>query len=86
MVKAYVMINTRPGKETEIIKEISKMPEVSEVHRVFGPFDIVVEIKSSSMEAIVDLIFEKIRKIDGIEKTITAITAEYEIDVHDMPI
>ena len=50
MPTAYVLINCDLGSEEEIIREVKKLSEVIEVSGVYGVYDIVVKIKSDTMD------------------------------------
>ncbi len=50
MPTAYVLINCDLGSEEEIIKELKKLPEVIEVSGVYGVYDIILKIKSETMD------------------------------------
>jgi DNA-binding Lrp family transcriptional regulator len=50
MPTAYVLINCDLGSEEEILQEIRKLPEVTEVSGVYGVYDIIVKIKSYSID------------------------------------
>lgn len=73
-VKAYVLIVTDPGKTKHVHEEILKVPNISEMHEVMGPYDIVVEIEVASLQEIPEILGEKIRTIDGIQSTTSLVT------------
>ncbi|MFX1368961.1 MAG: Lrp/AsnC family transcriptional regulator [Promethearchaeota archaeon] len=81
MVKAYVLIKTVSGKEDSVIKELIKLSVTEEAHKVFGPYDIVVEIRGRDMEAIVDILLTKIRPISGILETQSLLVIDGEVDM-----
>ena len=69
MVKAYILIKTASGKGDLVLKELLKLSVTEEAHKVFGPFDVVLEITARDVEAIVDILLTKIRAIDGLTDT-----------------
>lgn len=71
METVYVLIQCDLGKETEIIEELMKIPEIKEVRGTYGIYDIFCKIQSDSKEAVDDVITNKIRKISRIRSTIT---------------
>jgi DNA-binding Lrp family transcriptional regulator len=81
MVKAYVLIKTVSGNEDEVIKELLKLSVTEEAHKVFGPYDIVVEVRGRDMEAIVDILLTKIRPISGILETQSLLVIDGEVDM-----
>ncbi|NHI82805.1 MAG: Lrp/AsnC family transcriptional regulator [Candidatus Thorarchaeota archaeon] len=81
MVKAYVLIKTIGGKEDAIIRELLKLSVTEEAHKVFGPYDIIVEIRGRDMEAIVDILLTKIRPISGLIETQSLLVIDAELDM-----
>ncbi len=72
---AYILINCVPGNEKQIISEIKKLPEVSEVNGIMGRYDIFVKI-TGEMPGDIDFGVAKIRSIEGITNSYT-MTALY---------
>ena len=72
---AYILINCVPGNEKEIISEIKKIPQVSEVNGIMGRYDIFVKI-TVEIPGDIDFGVAKIRSIEGITNSYT-MTALY---------
>ncbi|MGY5859959.1 MAG: Lrp/AsnC ligand binding domain-containing protein [Candidatus Thorarchaeota archaeon] len=81
MVKAYVLIKAQVGKEESVLREILGLSVTEEAHKVFGPYDIVAEVRGRDMETLVEIITDKVRKIDGIEDTQSILVIDGEIDM-----
>ena len=81
MVKAYVLIKARVGKEDDVLREVLGLSVTDEAHKVFGPYDIVAEVRGRDMETLVEIITDKVRKIDGIEDTQSILVIDSEIDM-----
>ncbi len=81
MVKAYILIKAKVGKEENVLKEILGLSVTEEAHKVFGPYDIVAEVRGRDMETLIEIITEKVRKIDGIEDTQSILVIDNEIDI-----
>ncbi|HEC96340.1 MAG TPA: Lrp/AsnC family transcriptional regulator [Euryarchaeota archaeon] len=75
MVVGYVLISVEPTKEVEVLKKLLEIPEVVEAHSLFGEYDIIAKVVSSSLEELSNIILNKIRKIDGIISTKTLMGA-----------
>jgi DNA-binding Lrp family transcriptional regulator len=73
MHSAFVLMNAELGKETQIVNELEKIPNVKEVYPVYGVYDVMMVIESDSMETLRETITSKIRKLDGIKSTLTMI-------------
>ena len=81
MVKAYVLIKAQVGKEDAVLREVIGLSVTDEAHKVFGPYDIVAEVRGRDMETLVEIITDKVRKIDGIEDTQSILVIDSEIDM-----
>ncbi len=81
MVKAYVLIKTESGKEDDVLKELLELSVTEEAHKVFGPFDIICEVKGRDMETLVEIITRKIRTIEGTTDTQSLMAIDQEIDM-----
>ncbi|MFW9830519.1 MAG: Lrp/AsnC ligand binding domain-containing protein [Candidatus Thorarchaeota archaeon] len=74
-----------PQQEDRILREISKIPSVNESHKLFGMYDLIVEIERKGMRDIMETM-AKIRSIKGVLDTITNLVADFEMDVHGAPL
>ncbi|MEM3606695.1 MAG: Lrp/AsnC family transcriptional regulator [Candidatus Bathyarchaeia archaeon] len=76
---AFILISVayRPlSEETlisqrEIANEISKFPEVQEVHIISGDWDLLVKARAENVDAIGKFVIDKLRTVKGIQKTLT---------------
>lgn len=68
-----MLIQCDMGRETEIIKKLTDIPQVKEVRGTYGVFDIFVKITADSREEIDDIMTNKIRKLPNIRGTNTLI-------------
>ncbi|PLJ77625.1 MAG: hypothetical protein B7L53_05805 [Thermofilum sp. NZ13] len=75
MVKGYILVSTKPGKEYEVASEIMKIPFVSDVDVTYGLWDIVVRVEAPSLSDL-DKIISNIRTLKFIEQTATLISQE----------
>ena len=72
MPTAYVLVLCDyTHSEQEIINELCRLPNITEVNRVDGPYDIIVKLSDESMDAIKESIGRYMTKIRGIQSTIT---------------
>ena len=70
-VKASVGINRDPKLKETIHKKFMETSEVVSISEVTGRFDIIVNVYAKNLEALHDVVIEKIGKIDGIQNTET---------------
>ncbi len=75
MVIAFVLINTVPGKESEVFKKLSQLENVSEVYTLFGEYDMIVKIETKDYSQLESMVLDKIRTMPSIvdTKTLTGI-------------
>ncbi len=69
MIKAYVLIVTDPGATRPVAVALKSVSNVTEVHEVMGPYDIVLEIEAESVTDIPPILSEQVRTIEGIQST-----------------
>ena len=70
-VKASVGINRDPKLKETIHKKFMETSEVVSISEVTGRFDIIVNVYAKNLEALHNVVIEKIGKIDGIQNTET---------------
>ncbi len=73
MAKAYVLIHTESGSETDVMKGLKKTNTVKEAHMVYGAYDIIARIEADTMADLKDSISWKVRRLDGVRSTLTMI-------------
>ena len=80
MPSAYILLNSKPDSEVEIINNIKEImknnPQFKyEIQGVYGVYDIVVKVECEKMEDVRNTL-SKIRRIDKIVSTITMLVNE----------
>lgn len=71
-IRAWMNIMVEGTKTSEVVKELRINPAVHTLHSTNGKWDLLVELKSDSLESF-DRILERIRNISGIYNTETSI-------------
>ena len=72
MPTAYVLVLCDYSyPDYEIVSQLSKLPCVTEVNRVDGPYDIIVKLSDNNMDAIKVSIGKSMTRINGIQSTLT---------------
>lgn len=71
--KSYILIHCNLGKETEVLTELKKLPEMLEAHVVMGSYDIVALVEVGETKELRPLVTNKIRTISGVRQTMTVI-------------
>jgi len=65
-----------PVSQRVVAEEISKFPEVQEVHIITGDWDLLIKLRTLSVDAIGKFVVDKLRLINGLEKTLTCMVFE----------
>ncbi len=76
MPTVYVLINCDLGTEDKIVDEIKKLPDIQDVCRVVGVYDILVKLRSDKADRLKETITWKLRRIENIRATLTIIANE----------
>ena len=71
MAIGFVLIHVSTKCESEVLNKLSKIPEIIELHSLFGQYDIIAKIEAKDYENIGEIVIHKIRTIDGILYTST---------------
>lgn len=69
MTKTFILIVTDPGTTRRIASTLKKLPYVTDVHEVMGPYDIVVELEAPQLTDVPTILTNDIRTIEGIQST-----------------
>ena len=76
-MKAYVLIETTPGKAKTIKRTLGKLKggatEIVALDAVTGPYDFIAVIEGPSLDALGQLVTESLGAIDGVTRTTTCI-------------
>ena len=80
---AYVLINSDLGTDVTIITKIKEILDGKndtqyEIQGVYGVYDIIVKLSSTSSDVLRSIITNKIRKINNIQSTLTMTVIEKE--------
>jgi DNA-binding Lrp family transcriptional regulator len=76
MAIGFILINVAPAHEHEIYNKLSKIPQIVELHPLFGEYDLIAKIDANDFEELGTIIVNKIRSITGVldTKTLTGLT------------
>ncbi len=76
MPRAYVLFNVGSGSEDQVLKDAKSMDAVQEAYVSYGVYDLVLKIKTDSMEQLKEIISYHLRRINNVRSTLTLILAE----------
>ncbi len=76
MPKAFVLINTEIGSESDVLKDLRKIEGVEEAFAVYGVYDIIAKVGAESMDKLKEIVTWRIRRLDKVRSTLTMIIVE----------
>jgi len=77
MIRGFVMVQCKTGKEQNAYKVLKDFDWVEEVHPLFGEFDFIMRVKADDPNHLASFIIDEVRSIDGIINTKTFLEASF---------
>lgn len=71
MRKAIVLINTAPGGEDEVFKALKSEPGITEVHQLYGLYDLLAVVEAADDAGVKAVISNKVRSNPKVASTLT---------------
>ncbi len=75
MVVSYTLARVVPAQDKAVYRELNALDVVKEVVLAYGVFDMMITIETENIDELDHIVFNKIRKIEGIVSTTTLIGA-----------
>ena len=75
MIVSYTLARVVPAQDKAVYRELTALDVVKEVVLAYGIFDMMITIESDNIDELDHIVFNKIRKIEGIVSTTTLISA-----------
>jgi len=76
----------KPFSQRDKAAEIAKFPEVQEVHIITGDWDLLIKLRTESVDSIGRFVIDKLRFVKGIEKTLTCMVFETCKETTEIPL
>jgi DNA-binding Lrp family transcriptional regulator len=76
MTSAFLLINCEFPFAGEVISELGKVQEITDIYRLHGMYDILAKVTSDTEEGLNEVVKVRIRKIEKIKTTLTMIIVE----------
>lgn len=76
MTSAFLLVNVEFPFEDDVMAKLRDIPEIVDVYRVQGMYDIIAKIELDNEEKLKELVSERIRKIERITGTVTFMIAQ----------
>ncbi len=77
MVIGYVLITIAPTHEQDVFNKLSIVPDIIEIHPLFGEYDLIAKVDAGDYEKLGSIIIRKIRSIEGVVDTKTLTGAKF---------
>ncbi len=74
--RALVLINVEAGSENHVLKDVKEVEGVEEAYISYGVYDIVAKVFVISMDALKEIITNKLRQINKVRATLTLMLIE----------
>lgn len=71
-----MLINADLGAEEELVSELKKITNVTEVYVVYGVYDLIAKVEADTMEKVKETITWHIRRLEKVRSTLTMIVVE----------
>lgn len=75
-MRAYLLINVRPGKVREVVLAVSAMEGIKHADACWGLPDVFAYIETPDEKSLNRLVMDSVQKLDGVERTETHIVVE----------
>ena len=76
MPTTFVLVNSDPEAEEEIMEELIKIEGVKEVHSVYGIYDFIIKVEADSLDELKNIITWKIRRLSKVKASVTMVVAQ----------
>ena len=74
---ALVLITTEPGREQDVVNELSEMSEIEEAMVLFGEYDVYCKVIVEDFSQLSDLVLRNVRTLSGVVETTTLTAANH---------
>lgn len=71
MVRAYVLIQTDTGRAADVANGIRGLAGVISTEAVTGPYDVIVFLEATDVDALGHLVVSSVQPVEGIVRTLT---------------
>ena len=86
-MRAFVLTSVAVGKEKDFFSRLSEVPQVLHVYFLFGrhehllegKYEYLLEVEGPSYEDLARVLRERIRRIPGVERTVTFVEGNTEM-------
>ena len=76
MPSAYILLNTEIGAEAAVLRALKMIEGVEQAHRLWGVYDVIVNVNAESIEKLEAIVTKKIGKVGRINSKLTMIISD----------
>lgn len=76
MIEAYILMKSELGEQSEVYTKILKIKGVKSANTVIGPYDLIIFIESTDLNALGKTVISKIQNLKGVKDTTTCVVIE----------
>jgi DNA-binding Lrp family transcriptional regulator len=71
VVQAYILIQTEVGRAAAVASDVAGIEGVTRAEDVTGPYDVIVHVEASDVDALGEDVIAAVQKVPGITRTLT---------------
>jgi len=71
VVRAYILIQTDTGRAADVAGGIRGLAGVISTEAVTGPYDVIVLVEATDVDALGQLVVSSVQTVEGIVRTLT---------------
>jgi len=70
-VGAFILIQTDMGQVSAVAAQVRRLPGVSSVDAITGPYDVIARAEAETIDALASFVIRRLHPIDGVTRTLT---------------
>ncbi len=83
---AFVGLRIEQGRTEDALAEIRAIDEVQEIHLTTGEWDVILRVVAEDTDALRDLLFSNLRKVDGFDRSHTMVIVGTDYEATGLPL
>ncbi len=76
MTNAYILLNVEGGTEDDVLNQVRKIPGIEQAHVSYGVYDLIIKVKTNTMQELRDVVTHRIRQIKQVQSTLTLLITD----------
>jgi len=75
-MQAFILAKIEAGKDREVLAQVKKLKKAKRAYPTYGTYDLIIEVEFDTTKDLDAFVFDKVRKIAGINETATLICSD----------